>query len=176
MVEINENWTGRLLTALVVAVAVIAAGGLIGGGIRGFRAADRCVSGRNLRLCRAHGGLRSTHLGVIVILALQPRDDLPFIHVTAFLDVQLCQTPLNFRGHDSFAAGDEITGRGQQRAAGRRSPGPLDARSGGIHFCRRQCRWSPPENGGGRGDECKTRCAHGDNSAGSAECCAASRS
>ena len=44
MVELNENWTGRLLTALVVAVAVIAAGGLIGGGIRGFRAADRFVS------------------------------------------------------------------------------------------------------------------------------------
>ena len=44
MVDLNENWTGRLLTALVVAVAVIAAGGLIGGGIRGFRAADRFVT------------------------------------------------------------------------------------------------------------------------------------
>jgi hypothetical protein len=44
MVEINENWTGRVLTSLVVAVAIIAAGGLIGGGVRGFRAADRFVT------------------------------------------------------------------------------------------------------------------------------------
>jgi hypothetical protein len=41
---INESWTGRLLTALVTAVAIIAAGGLVGGGIRGFRAADRFVT------------------------------------------------------------------------------------------------------------------------------------
>jgi hypothetical protein len=42
--EVNETWTGRLLVALVGAVAIIAAGGLIGGGIRGFRAADRFVT------------------------------------------------------------------------------------------------------------------------------------